>query len=126
MVRSCHLCDRSEGIGTDSLADRTVLPAPFILGSTITEHQLASGFFLEAASGNSGNGTSNNTLTYKDTKGNTYDREVDASLNVIISDHQGGSLAPFTSKFGTTKLSQDALLPPARLPGGRLIGKTPA
>lgn len=33
-------------------------------------------------------------LTYTDTAGNTYDREVSASSNVIVSDHQGGSLAP--------------------------------
>lgn len=75
--------------------DRTILPAPFILGSTITENQLAGGFFHTASTGNSGaNGTSENTFTYTDTAGNTYDREVSAASNVIVSDHQGGSLAP--------------------------------
>ncbi|EJD06059.1 uncharacterized protein FOMMEDRAFT_145373 [Fomitiporia mediterranea MF3/22] len=78
----------------DHSYDRTSQPAPFLLGSTITEHQLASGFFTIASSGNTGNGTSNNTLTYADTEGNTFDREVDAVNNVIVSDHQGGSLAP--------------------------------
>jgi len=85
----------------DHSYDRTVLPAPFILGSTITEHQLASGFFEETANGNFGNGTSNNTLTYVDLEGNTYDREVDAvdaaTVNITF-DHQGGSLAP-SSQF---------------------------
>ncbi len=71
----------------DHSYDRTILPAPFILGSTITERQLAGaqtnilyiypsdrqaqlgGFFTIASTGNTGNGTSNNTLTYGDTAG---------------------------------------------------------
>lgn len=73
---------------------RTLQPAPFLLGSTITEHQLASGFFTISASGNSGNGTSNNTLAYSDTAGNTFSRQVDAVDNVLVLDVQSGSLAP--------------------------------
>ncbi|OCB89705.1 hypothetical protein A7U60_g3184 [Sanghuangporus baumii] len=74
--------------------DRTLLPAPFLLGSTIHERQLAGGFFTIASTGNTGNGTSNNTLAYADTQGNTFTRSVDAALNVVVRDVQGGSLAP--------------------------------
>ncbi|KAL5529020.1 hypothetical protein ACEPAG_4994 [Sanghuangporus baumii] len=74
--------------------DRTLLPAPFLLGSTIAERQLAGGFFTIASTGNTGNGTSNNTLAYADTQGNTFTRSVDAALNVVVRDVQGGSLAP--------------------------------
>ena len=70
--------------------------------------------------GNTGNGTSNNTLDYVDLAGNTYHRAVDAALDVIISDQQSGSLAPVESP--------PIILPPfnqfagvARLPGGRQI-----
>ncbi|KAJ3541851.1 hypothetical protein NM688_g6034 [Phlebia brevispora] len=73
---------------------RTVHPAPFILGSTIQEHQLAGGFFEETAQGNFGNGTSNNSLSYVDTAGNTYTRQVDSINTNITSDRQGGSLSP--------------------------------
>lgn len=47
-----------------------------------------------ASTGNSGNGTNNNTFSYKDAAGNTYDREVNAALNNITYDHEGGTLAP--------------------------------
>ncbi|KAF8136358.1 peptide N-acetyl-beta-D-glucosaminyl asparaginase amidase A-domain-containing protein [Boletus edulis] len=65
-------------------------PAPFILGSTIVERQQTAGYFTIATTGNSGNGTSNNTFSYIDTKGNTYDREVDAAYNAIVYDQQSG------------------------------------
>lgn len=57
------------------------------------------GFFLESSSGNTGNGTSNNTFSYTDTAGNTYDREINAALNNITFDHQGGTLAPEAQTF---------------------------
>jgi hypothetical protein len=43
--------------------------------------------------GNFGTGTSNNTFTYTDTAQNTYDREVNAVMNNIVFDYEGGSLA---------------------------------
>lgn len=79
----------------DHSYNRDLFPSPFILATNIQERQLASGFFTIASSGNSGNGTSNNTFTYTDDEGNTYDREVSAVDNVITADHQGGNLPPF-------------------------------
>ncbi|KAK7467151.1 hypothetical protein VKT23_004210, partial [Stygiomarasmius scandens] len=78
----------------DHSYDRVLLPAPFILGSTIHNQQIATGFFHTASTGNTGNGTNNNTFTYKDTAGNTFNRQVNAALNVITLDQQSGSLAP--------------------------------
>ncbi|KAH8117599.1 peptide N-acetyl-beta-D-glucosaminyl asparaginase amidase A-domain-containing protein [Phellopilus nigrolimitatus] len=104
---------------------RTILPAPFLLGSTITEHQLATGFFTEASSGNTGNGTSTDSLVYADTAGNTFDREVSAVLNNITADHQGGSLAPASAfSLPGAPLTQAVLGEVARFPGGRLKGNS--
>ncbi|KAH8106837.1 peptide N-acetyl-beta-D-glucosaminyl asparaginase amidase A-domain-containing protein [Cristinia sonorae] len=104
----------------DHSYNRESHPAPFILGSTITEHQVAGGFFTISPNGNFGNGTSQNTFTYIDTKGNTFNRQVSSINTNITSDKQSGSLAPkqppqFPS-FGPGKLVS---VPKARLPGGR-------
>ena len=77
-----------------------------------------------SSSGNTGNGTSNNTFSYVDTAGNTYNRQVNAALNNITLDHQSGSLAsnsqqPFPG-FGAA--AADSVLEGVRLPGGRQIG----
>ena len=74
-------------------------------------------------SGNTGNGTSNNTFAYSDLAENTYNREVDAALNVIIKDKQNGTLAP-TSAVAAPEVSQSVVssfnrFAVARLPGGR-------
>ncbi|KAH9037484.1 peptide N-acetyl-beta-D-glucosaminyl asparaginase amidase A-domain-containing protein [Lactarius pseudohatsudake] len=75
----------------DHTYSRVLLPAPFIMGTTIIEHQVAAGTVV------SWDGTSNNTFSYNDTEGNTYTRQVNASSNVIVFDNQGGTLAPDTS-----------------------------
>ncbi|KAH9015400.1 peptide N-acetyl-beta-D-glucosaminyl asparaginase amidase A-domain-containing protein [Lactarius pseudohatsudake] len=75
----------------DHTYDRVLLPAPFIMGTTIMEHQVAAGTVV------SWDGTSNNTFSYNDTEGNTYTRQVNASSNVIVFDNQGGTLAPKAS-----------------------------
>jgi len=108
----------------DHSYNRDLLPAPFLLGSTITERQIAGGFFEETSAGNSGNGTSNNTFSYEDTAGNTFDRTVSAVDGVITSNVVSGTLADteegpisqsplqeFTGAFAV-----------ARLPGGRTVG----
>ncbi|EKM55502.1 uncharacterized protein PHACADRAFT_256166 [Phanerochaete carnosa HHB-10118-sp] len=102
---------------------RTILPSPFILGSTIQEHQLANAFFAETAQGNFGNGTSNNTLSYVDLQGHTYDREVDAINDVIVSDHQGGNLAPVPTPESVPVANPTKLnFAKPRLPGRRTVG----
>ncbi|THH31145.1 hypothetical protein EUX98_g3054 [Antrodiella citrinella] len=103
--------------------NRVSHPGPFNLGSTISEHQLAGGFFEETSSGNFGNGTSTNTFSYVDTAGNTYARQVSAVDDNITADKQSGSLAPkeappFPTFGPKTKLS----VAKARLPGSRVIG----
>ncbi|KAH9167302.1 hypothetical protein EDB89DRAFT_1910116 [Lactarius sanguifluus] len=78
----------------DHAYDRELLPAPFVMGATITEHQVMSG--TEASTGYTfgTNGTSSNTFSYTDTEGNTYTRQVNASNEMITFDNQGGTLAP--------------------------------
>lgn len=121
-----------------------LLPSPFILGSTIQERQIASksetlvlvllpdrhslalpaaGIFQETSTGNTGNGTSINTLNYVDLAGNTFSRQVNADLNKITLDHQSGSLASAPSSLRVQAPSgQEMTMAKARLPGGRSIG----
>ncbi|KAJ7774829.1 peptide N-acetyl-beta-D-glucosaminyl asparaginase amidase A-domain-containing protein [Mycena metata] len=104
----------------DHSYDRILLPSPFILGSTINERQIADGFFKVASTGNSGNGTSNNTFNYIDLAGNTYTRRVNAALNNITFDEEGGSLAH--AKTSVHVAPQNNVFGGARLPGGRTRG----
>ncbi|KAI9435804.1 peptide N-acetyl-beta-D-glucosaminyl asparaginase amidase A-domain-containing protein [Lactarius indigo] len=109
----------------DHSYNRILLPAPFILGTSIAERQLAGGSFHIASTGNTGsNGTSNNTFNYHDTAGNTYTRQVNAFSNVITFDHQGGNLAssPVADRSPAVSPVQGGMK--ARLPGGRMIGGT--
>ncbi|KAJ3901294.1 peptide N-acetyl-beta-D-glucosaminyl asparaginase amidase A-domain-containing protein [Lentinula edodes] len=105
----------------DHSYDRVLLPAPFILGSTIQERQIAGGFFEESSSGNTGNGTSNNTFSYVDTAGNTFSRTVRAALNNITFDSISGSLADI-EKTPTSNASPQAQFAAVRMPGGRTVG----
>lgn len=76
---------------------------------------------MTASTGNTGNGTSNNTFSYVDTSGNTFDREVDAALNNITFDHQGGTLAPTSAvHFPFVSDTQAQLNTAVRFPGRRL------
>ncbi|KAH9008581.1 peptide N-acetyl-beta-D-glucosaminyl asparaginase amidase A-domain-containing protein, partial [Lactarius deliciosus] len=79
----------------DQTYDRELYHAPFIMGTTVVEHQVAAGTVNTIENGNFGtNGTSSNTFNYIDTEGNTYTRQVNASRNAITFDNQGGTLAP--------------------------------
>jgi len=105
----------------DHSYNRTLVPSPVILGSTIRERQLAGGYFVIANTGNTGTGTSNNTFSYTDLAGNTYNREVKAALNKVTYDHQSGTLArgsgPHSSGFSIASLAGGV-----RLPGGARFG----
>ncbi|KAI0339470.1 hypothetical protein BDW22DRAFT_598444 [Trametopsis cervina] len=103
----------------DHSYDRTLLPSPLVPQSTITEHQLATGFFQETSSGNFGNGTNTNTFSYADAKGNTYRRQVSAVNTTITSDTQSGSLAPFPATSHAVVPQAQAKFSAPRLPGGR-------
>ncbi|KAK7054898.1 hypothetical protein VNI00_003361 [Paramarasmius palmivorus] len=70
----------------DHSYNRAVQPSPLILATTIQNHQPHTG-------GNFGNGTNNNTFSYSDAAGNTYNRRVNAAFNNITLDVEGGSLA---------------------------------
>ncbi|KAH9177898.1 peptide N-acetyl-beta-D-glucosaminyl asparaginase amidase A-domain-containing protein [Lactarius sanguifluus] len=76
----------------DRAYNRVLLPAPFIMGTTIIEHQVAGG--TQESDTDGWNGSSNNTFNYIDTEGNTYTREVNAASNAITFDNQGGTLTP--------------------------------
>ncbi|KAJ7063314.1 peptide N-acetyl-beta-D-glucosaminyl asparaginase amidase A-domain-containing protein [Mycena amicta] len=112
---------------------RDVLPGLF-LGSTIAERQLSGGFFNISSSGkshgkecnlsytfsgNTGNGTSNNTFAYRDTQGNTYQRRVNAAFNNITLDVVGGSLAAAPKAAPVESTHNTNSFAGARLPPGR-------
>jgi len=102
----------------DHSYDRVLLPSPFILGSTIRERQVSGGFFTVASTGNTGNGTSNNTFSYIDLAGNTFNRRVDAAFNNITLDEQSGSLSQ-GQKTPLSSTHNAATFAGARLPPGR-------
>lgn len=90
------ILDDQQSISTSRVAhkyDRTVLPSPLRLQTSINSTQIADGIYELHPSGNFGNGTSYNTFEYLDTLGNTYCRQVN-SMGRIIFDDQAGSLAP--------------------------------
>jgi hypothetical protein len=98
---------------------RTVLPAPFLLGSTTAERQLAGGAINETSTGSTGSGYSNNTLAYADTKGGSYARNVNSVNTNITHDAESGSLVHGAFwGFPWLKISAEkhAYAPP-RLPG---------
>jgi len=101
----------------DHSYNRVLLPSPFILGSTIKERQVAGGFFIEASTGNTGNGTSNNTFSYIDLAGNTFNRRVDAAFNNITLDEVSGSLSHATIQDSSAHNA--GTFAGARLPPGR-------
>jgi hypothetical protein len=104
----------------DHSYDRQLVPAPFILGSDINERQQTAGYLTILTTGVAANGTSNNTFSYVDTKGNTYIRDVDAAYDVITYDEQSGSLA--TTPLPTLPLFSNAKsIPGVRLPGGQSV-----
>ncbi|KAG1875293.1 hypothetical protein C8R48DRAFT_831164 [Suillus tomentosus] len=104
----------------DHSYNRQLVPAPFILGSDIIERQQTAGYLTLLTTGLvTANGTSDNTFSYIDTKGNTYARDVNAAYDVITYDEQSGSLA--TTPLPTLPLASKAqFIPGARLPGGRM------
>ncbi|KAF8654060.1 hypothetical protein AX16_003594 [Volvariella volvacea WC 439] len=106
----------------DHSYNRDLLPAPFMPQSKIMEKQLAIGFFHLSSSGNTGNGTSNNTFSYSDFKGNIFQREVNAALNVITLDQSSGSLAPLSvQRTVSSKQVPAGEFSAVRLPGSRKV-----
>lgn len=73
------------------------------------------------STGNTGNGTNNNTFSYTDLAGNTFDREVNAAFNNITFDHVGGTLASSSQAPFSVSIPPQ-IMPLARLPGGRILG----
>ncbi|VDB82940.1 unnamed protein product [Peniophora sp. CBMAI 1063] len=109
----------------DHSYNRVLLPAPFLLGTTIAEHQVSGGRFVSTSSGNIGiNGTSENTFKYTDVKGNTFSQTVNAASNVITLNKESGNLAP--SPLPASTIAAAATHVPlkmgARLPGGNVAG----
>lgn len=78
---------------------------------------MVAGFFRTAPTGNTGNGTSNNTLTYVDLQGHTFNRQVNSVNTAIVFDQQSGSLA--RAKSRPTLQIQTSNFAKPRLPGGR-------
>ncbi|KAF8259671.1 peptide N-acetyl-beta-D-glucosaminyl asparaginase amidase A-domain-containing protein [Lactarius quietus] len=82
-------------VEVDHSYNRTLLPAPFILGTTIIERQIAGASnFTNQTSNTKCHASSNNTFDYIDTAGNEYSRQVNASCKVIVFNNEGGNLAP--------------------------------
>ncbi|KAH9951906.1 peptide N-acetyl-beta-D-glucosaminyl asparaginase amidase A-domain-containing protein [Amylocystis lapponica] len=105
----------------DHSYQRTSQPSPFILGSTINEHQVAYGIWNEGSS--SPDGTNNNTFSYSDLQGNTYSRNVNASAGSIAFDQESGTLAPYSYSTVPAFFPLNPFtMPKPRLPGARKIG----
>ncbi|KIK57827.1 hypothetical protein GYMLUDRAFT_246804 [Collybiopsis luxurians FD-317 M1] len=83
----------------------------------------AGGFFTGQSTGSTGSGTSNNSFSYRDTAGNTFFRIVDASQNVITTDHTSSSLTSDQERSQSPQEPQvQVKFVGARLPGSRTIG----
>jgi hypothetical protein len=88
-----------------------------------TLNRIPAGYLTILTTGVAANGTSNNTFSYVDTKGNTYVRDVDAAYDVITYDEQSGSLA--TTPLPTLPLFSNAKsIPGVRLPGGQSVSNS--
>ncbi|KAI0695701.1 peptide N-acetyl-beta-D-glucosaminyl asparaginase amidase A-domain-containing protein [Cytidiella melzeri] len=104
--------------GVSAVVDKYSFPFAINITS-LTPDGSTSGFFQETSSGNFGNGTSTNTFSYSDTKGNTYQRQVSSVNTNITSDHQSGTLAPLPASKGLNLPQAQAKFSIPRLPGGR-------
>ncbi|KAG6866918.1 hypothetical protein C0991_003833 [Blastosporella zonata] len=76
--------------------------------------------------GNFGNGTSNNTFDYTDLAGNSYTRRVNAALNIITFNQEGGNLARPGSAEVSVETTPTRWTPAedhgqVRLPGSRAV-----
>jgi len=114
----------------DQSYERSLLPNPLIVESTILEHQSASGTLILTPSRHFGTGGNNNTFAYVDKAGNTYSRQVAAAQNLILFDHEQGSLAPQSHSIRPLSLSLSSgpqagvdAFNAVRLPGGRVFGE---
>ncbi|GJE90903.1 peptide N-acetyl-beta-D-glucosaminyl asparaginase amidase A-domain-containing protein [Phanerochaete sordida] len=98
---------------------RDLLSAPFMTRTNIQERQQANAFFELAPTGNFGNGTSSNTFSYSDAKGNTYTRTAASVNSTIVSDHEGGTLAAASPRPASSPADSDTQTGFARprLPG---------
>ncbi|KAI0341818.1 hypothetical protein BDW22DRAFT_280762 [Trametopsis cervina] len=108
----------------DHSFNRVSKPSPFVMGTTIQEHQVATAFFQLASGGNFGNGTSNNQFSYTDTLGNIYRRNVGSVNSSVTYDDEGGNLAsshvPQFPHVNPAELTFLAPRLPGRLGGGRI------
>ncbi|KAF7322979.1 hypothetical protein HMN09_00077600 [Mycena chlorophos] len=96
--------------GFDHSYNRNLDPGLF-LGSTIAERQTAFGFFNISSSGNTGNGTNNNTQ-------NTFQRRVNAAFDNITLDEISGSLAKSSAPAIDNKKVTGQTFAPPRRPAG--------
>ncbi|KAI9435802.1 peptide N-acetyl-beta-D-glucosaminyl asparaginase amidase A-domain-containing protein [Lactarius indigo] len=120
IINTVALSDNSSySIELDHSYNRILLPAPFILGTTIFENQLVGGYV-----GSDWFGTNNNTFNYSDTAGNKYKRQVNASNNVITFDSDSGGPAPNAISNRSLPVSPEQVDMESRLPGGRVIDGT--
>jgi hypothetical protein len=76
------------------------------------------------ATGNRGNGTSDNNFSYEDYAGNTYWRSVGAAFNNITYNYEGGNLVHHGIYEESIDAIKNAVQSPlgVRLPGGRHLG----
>jgi len=78
----------------DHSYDRTLLPSPLVVESTIANRQIATGLITFLPNGShTGAGNNSNTFSYSDAAGNTFNRNVTSIMNDIIQDDISGTLA---------------------------------
>ena len=67
------------------------------------------GIIVSSLDGTTGNGTSNNTFSYTDEAGNTFNSVDDAAFNVITVYQESGTLAP--TQAPDAKVAQESIAP---------------
>jgi len=106
----------------DHSYDRSLLPSPLIIKSTIANRQIASGTITFLPDGtHTSSGNNSNTFSYSDAAGNTFNRKVTVILNNITQDEISGSLAnhPQVIPSGNSAGPASDTFAAARAPGGR-------
>ncbi|TFK29941.1 hypothetical protein FA15DRAFT_630689 [Coprinopsis marcescibilis] len=109
----------------DHAYKRDLLPLPIVTRTMIINHQLANGLYTISPTGNFGNGSNSNVLSFLDDEGNTYRRRVNSVFNNITLDEITGNLAgnhdfntPFTAGQEVPH-QEEHLTDASRLPGRR-------
>ncbi|KAJ3541852.1 hypothetical protein NM688_g6033 [Phlebia brevispora] len=101
----------------DHSYNRVAAVHPYVISTTIKNHQTAAAFFQLASTGNFGFGNNSNTFSYSDLNGNTYTWDVSSVNTSITHNAQGGTLAQNHQLPDETSSEVQSIFAKPRLPG---------